>query len=122
MVGLAATLALYLGADKINITGEQPAKENQAGINAAWATLVFNGSTIDWIGDPKIMQAARTKGLSISFINASDEALKTLHLKPILDGVGVPALVFQEKDGRISHIKQVKTLDEAVKQFDLINP
>lgn len=121
-MGLAATLALYFGADKINLPGEQSAKEKPTGINAAWATLVFNGSTIDWIGDPKIMEAAKAKNLSISFVNITDESLAKLHLKPIIDGVGVPALVFQEKDGRISHIRQVKTLDEAVKQFDLINP
>lgn len=122
IMGLAATLALYFGADKVKSTVEQPAKDNAPGINAAWATLVFNGQTIDWLGDSAVMAAAKTKNVSLSFVNITDESLEKLHLKPIIEGVGVPAIVFQAKDGQIVHIRQVKTLDDAVKQFDLINP
>ena len=111
--GLVAVLVAYLGSElvkpKPHATTDMP-----KAVKAAWATLVFNGKTIDWIGDPKIMAAAASRDLKISFVNASDDALKTLHMKPMVDGVGVPALILQAADGHIVHLSKVETVDEVV--------
>ena len=111
--GLVAVLVAYLGSELVK-PKPQATTDMPEAVKAAWATLVFNGKTIDWIGDPKIMAAAASRDLKISFVNASDDALKTLHLKPMVDGVGVPALILQATDGHIVHLSKVETVDEVV--------
>ncbi len=105
-------MAVYVGSQRLP-TATAPATPGEA-VQATWATLVFNGKTIDWIGDPKIMAAAASRDLKISFVNASDDALETLHIKPMVDGVGVPALILQAADGHIVHLSKVETVDEVV--------
>lgn len=111
--GLVAVLVAYLGSELVKQKPRATTDMPEA-VKAAWATLVFNGKTIDWIGDPKIMAAAASRDLKISFVNASDDALKTLHMKPMVDGVGVPALILQAADGHIVHLSKVETVDEVV--------
>lgn len=111
--GLVAVLVAYLGSELVKPKPHATTDMPEA-VKAAWATLVFNGKTIDWIGDPKIMAAAASRDLKISFVNASDDALKTLHMKPMVDGVGVPALILQAADGHIVHLSKVETVDEVV--------
>ena len=102
-------LVAYVGSELVR---PMPATTDKPeAVQAAWATLVFDGKTIDWIGDEKIMAAASAAGLTISFINASDQALNTLHLKPMVSGVGVPALILQSSDGQIVHLSKVETID-----------
>ena len=110
--GLVAVLVAYLGSELVK--PKPHATDMPEAVKAAWATLVFNGKTIDWIGDPKIMAAVASRELKISFVNASDDALKTLHMKPMVDGVGVPALILQAADGHIVHLSKVETVDEVV--------
>ena len=106
---LVACVVAYLGSELVK--PKPPATDKPEVVQAAWATLVFDGKTIDWIGDEKIMAAASAAGLTISFINASDQALNTLHLKPMVSGVGVPALILQSSDGQIVHLSKVETID-----------
>lgn len=112
--GLVAVLVAYLGSELVRPNNKPTATDNPEAVKAAWATLVFDGKTIDWIGDEKIMAAASATGLKISFINASDQALNTLHLKPMVSGVGVPALILQAADGHIVHLSKVESIDEVV--------
>lgn len=120
-MGLAASLALYFGTDKIRVPDIEP-KSDAAGIVAQWATLVFDGQSIDWIGDPKILEAAKAKKVRVAFINKSDETLGQLALKPMIDAIGAPAIVFQSSDGKVVKLAHCKTVAEVVSQFDLINP
>ena len=105
-------MVAYLGSELVK--PKPPATEKPEAVKAAWATLVFDGKTIDWIGNEKIMAAASATSLKISFINASDQALNTLHLKPMVSGVGVPALILQGSDGHIVHLSKVESIDEVV--------
>ena len=119
ILSLAACLSLYFGSQKIGTLGEATQTTPEP-IKPAWLTLVYGPRSIDWIGDEKIMAAATSRGQKISFINADDAALDKLHLKPMVQAVGTPCLIFQGADGLIQRLAKVTTIDEVVRQIESI--
>jgi len=119
ILSIAACLGLYLGGQKIGTLGEAPQTTPEP-IKPAWLTLVYGSRSIDWIGDEKIMAAATSRGQRISFISADDAALEKLHLKPMVQAVGTPCLIFQGADGLILRLAKVSTVDDVVKQIESI--
>ncbi len=66
------------------------------------------------------MAAATSRGQKVSFINADDAALEKLHLRPMVDAVGTPCLIFQGADGLIQRLAKVTTIDDVVRQIESI--
>jgi hypothetical protein len=119
ILSLAACLSLYFGSQKIGTIGEATQTTPEP-IKPAWLTLVYGSKSIDWIGDEKIMAAATSRGQKISFINADDAALEKLHLRPMVEAVGPPCLIFQGADGLIQRLAKVTTIDDVVRQIESI--